>query len=245
MKSNMNINGVGTITDGEYNAVTINGMGKLKGNLKANTIDVSGSSSGDGRLLECEELKVNGHMKYEGIVTTKESLVVNGTMRVTKDLFSSDIKVSGNLKVEGACTFDKAVITGGFNVEGNCEGNNFTCNGALNIQGLLSADNVDIYLYKTANVKEIGGENIRVRTDEKIVKLPIVGKFFSNQLVCETIEGDSIYLENTIAKKVSGNNIIIGRGCTIDEVNYKDTVEVDLGSNVSKKTYTGKLNLLK
>ena len=45
--------------------------------------------------------------------------------------------------------------------------------------------------------------------------------------------------------KVSGNNIIIGRGCTIDEVNYKDTVEVDLGSNVSKKTYTGKLNLLK
>ena len=120
MKSNMNINGVGTITDGEYNAVTINGMGKLKGNLKANTIDVSGSSSGDGSLRNVEELKVNGHMKYEGIVTTKESLVVNGTMRVTKDLFSSDIKVSGNLKVEGACTFDKAVITGGFNVEGNC-----------------------------------------------------------------------------------------------------------------------------
>lgn len=244
MNNNMNINGVGTITDGEYNHVSIAGMGKLKGNLKANIIDISGTCSGDGNL-NSEELKVNGHMKYDGIINIEGSLVVNGNMKVTNDLSVNDIKVSGNLKIEGQCIFNKANIAGALSIDKNCEGNNFTCNGALNIDGLLTADNIDIYLYKTAKVKEIGGENIRVRTDEKMIKLPIVGKFFNNELICDSIDGDSIYLENTIAKKVSGNNIIIGKGCIIDEIDYKGTVEVDVDSKVTKKTYTGKLNLLK
>ena len=113
----------------------------------------------------------------------------------------------------------------------------------INIDGLLSADNINITIYKSANVKEIGGENIDVRSDKKINNIPLVGKFFSNRLIAETIEGDYVYLENTSAKKVSGKTVVIGKNCNIEEVNYEVSLEVNDNSKVNKRNFSGKKEL--
>ncbi|MNR67595.1 hypothetical protein D3C85_1916860 [compost metagenome] len=46
------------------------------------------------------------------------------------------------------------------------------------------------------------------------------------------IEGDDIYLENTRAKVVRGNQVVIGPGCEIDLVEYKVLLEKKKGANV-------------
>lgn len=244
MNNNTSINGLGTITEGEYNHISITGVGKLLGDLKANNIDVIGSCSGNGSL-EVKEILVNGHMSYEGEIVSNNLISVNGNMIVKNNLFAENLKVAGNLKINGNCEFSRVNVSGAFNIKGNCEGNNFHCGGAVNIDGLLNADNIELYLYKEANIKEIGGENIVVKIDSKLNKIPLVGKILNSQLKAETIEGDNIFLEYTTAKKVSGKNIVIGEGCIIEEVIYRENIDVHIDSKVSKKTFNGKLDLLK
>jgi hypothetical protein len=47
------------------------------------------------------------------------------------------------------------------------------------------------------------------------------------ELTVRIIEGDDIYLENTHAKVVRGNNIEIGPGCEIKLVEYKYSFKKD------------------
>ena len=48
-----------------------------------------------------------------------------------------------------------------------------------------------------------------------------------NKLTVDIIEGDDIYLENTHAKVVRGNNITLGPGCEIELVEYKNDFKQD------------------
>ena len=53
-------------------------------------------------------------------------------------------------------------------------------------------------------------------------------------LTADIIEGDLIYLENTNAKIVRGNNVTIGTGCKIELVEYKESFKKDEKSIVDK-----------
>ena len=242
MKSDMNINGTGTINEGEYNKISIAGVGRLKGNVIANSVSISGTCSGEG-ILKCKDIDISGYMRYKGEVHSDGNLNVNGYMKIKENLYFNEATISGSVKACEGITFNNAFISGSISSKKNCEGTNFKCNGMINIDGLLSADNINITIYKSANVKEIGGENIEVRSDKKINNIPLVGKIFSNKLIAETIEGDYVYLENTSAKKVSGKTVIIGKNCNIEEVNYEVSLEVNNNSKVNKRNFSGKKEL--
>ena len=53
-----------------------------------------------------------------------------------------------------------------------------------------------------------------------------------SELVADIIEGDDIYLENTHAKVVRGNNITLGPGCEIAFVEYKNDFKQDKEATV-------------
>ena len=53
--------------------------------------------------------------------------------------------------------------------------------------------------------------------------------------VAEAIEGEDIKLEYTIAKRVTGRRINIGKGCQIELVQYSDSVEVSPKATVRTK----------
>ena len=53
-----------------------------------------------------------------------------------------------------------------------------------------------------------------------------------NELTADVIEGDNVYLENTTARVVRGNNITIGQGCKIEMVEYKEDFKTEGKSEV-------------
>ncbi|WP_297639292.1 hypothetical protein [uncultured Clostridium sp.] len=243
MNNNMNINGTGTITEGDYNNISISGMGKLNGKLTANKINVSGTCGGEGKI-KTNELIVNGHLKYKGNLEVLEKFTVNGHSRICEELIGGEINVAGNLSASKNIEFEEMNISGRLSCSENCEGTKFNCEGEIKIGGLLTGDSIFIRVYRGSNVREIGGENITIKADDKVVSIPLVGKLFNNKITVENIEGDNIFLEDTIAKKVSGKNIVIGKGCKIDEVNYSGKLDIKGDGKVYKENHVGDIKLL-
>ena len=77
----------------------------------------------------------------------------------------------------------------------------------FSVGGLLNAGTVTIRLYGGCDAHDIGGETIDVRLAQPWVFLPFLGE---RNLTADSIEGDTIYLENTRAKVVRGANVTIG-----------------------------------
>ena len=55
---------------------------------------------------------------------------------------------------------------------------------------------------------------------------------------CNLIEGDNIHLENTICDIVRGDNITIGKGCTIGTIEYSNKLIIDKENIVRNKVCT-------
>jgi cytoskeletal protein CcmA (bactofilin family) len=58
----------------------------------------------------------------------------------------------------------------------------------------------------------------------------------NKELTADIIEGDDVYLENTQAKVVRGNNIELGPDCEIELVEYKDSFKQDEKADVGTHT---------
>lgn len=249
MSNNLNINGMGTVPTGNYGQITINGMGKLNGDIRTEGITISGTSKGEGNL-ETADLVVNGQMKYAGQFYAKK-MSVNGMATIDGNADIKSLFVAGRMKFGKNSSFGDVDINGSLVVDGDFEGNRFFNSGKTTIKGLLSADNIEFKLNFASKVKEIGGENIVVKKDNNIITKyendktkALISKFFREvRLEVDVIEGDSIVLEYTTAKKVSGNNIVIGEGCVIDEVNCSGELIVHEKSNVKKRNHIGVLKL--
>jgi cytoskeletal protein CcmA (bactofilin family) len=228
VKQDLKIAGSATASGGSYNNVVISGQGTINGDF------------------DCIDLKISGASNLDGNVNAKSGKVV-GTATVTGDLKSDDFKIGGLLhvrgsvrakamKVEGAAVVGNSMSTetleikGGLKVKNDCNAESFVSKGTFTIGGLLSGDTVTIDLYAPCRAKEIGGGKIVVRKGNiphlvRIVKSILSSLDLENGLVAESIEGDDIYLEETKAKAVRGNNIVIGEGCEIGLVEYKSKFE--------------------
>lgn len=55
-----------------------------------------------------------------------------------------------------------------------------------------------------------------------------------SELRARTIEGDFIDLEYTIADVIRGNIVIVGPGCTIERIEYRDQITVHPEAKVGK-----------
>lgn len=96
---------------------------------------------------------------------------------------------------------------------------------------------LNIDMYWPCNVREMGGTEIKVRKEEKFsflgIKNIIMPHAPNKLLTTDTIEADEIYLENTHAKIVRGNNVKIRPKCKIELVEYKKSFKTDDKSNVT------------
>jgi cytoskeletal protein CcmA (bactofilin family) len=162
-------------------------------------------------------VSVMGEATVEGHLHT-DTLKVMGEMAVTGNVHAARARVMGTCGVEGTWTGQELALLGDLTVRGDCSLDRFHARGVFIIDGLLSADRVSIHLYGSSRVEEIGGEEIEVRRRRQLAKSAA-----GHQLRATVIEGDSVVLENTLAKVVRGKNVIVGRGCVIDVVEYQDT----------------------
>lgn len=219
--NDLRINGIGSSAGGSFDLVQINGKGEIYGDL------------------ECRELQINGLGSFSGNVKA-EVFKVSGKSEVSGNLECGMATIDGKIDIDGKLKARDIENRGMLGVTEEVSSESFHSYGAFKISGLLNADKIQIIMYAPCSAMEIGGEEIDIRVGKASGLRELIGSFFSGwplktSFSTDTIEGDDIYLENTSAKVVRGNNIKIGPGCQIDIVEYKNTFEKGNDSGITVK----------
>lgn len=250
--NNMKIAGSGTIPTGEYNEIKISGSGSITGDVKANIIKISGSGESRCNIISNEMrvsgsfdtrsnmninelLKINGSLDCKGNIKAND-IKINGSLGCSSNISANNMKVNGGSYVKGDVSFDTLEIRGIIDVEGNCEGREFLGYGGAKVKGLLSADKITIITNRDSFIKEIGGEDIVIKKrEDKKLSFIFFNPFSRGRVETDCIEGDNIFVENTICKILRGNNITVGEGCRIGRIEYLGELTVDEKSEVGER----------
>lgn len=182
-------------------ALSIQGTGQASGGIFGH-VSIRGVGTIDGDLT-CDKLDVQGIAKLNGDVTARR-VHIQGKADVAGAIAAQELHIEGQLSTQGDCTTEAFIVTGG------CK-----------VAGLLNAGRVDIHLYSPSQIREVGGEVIRVR-----VKRKWFGIHRLSRLTVDAIEADEVTLEHTNAQVVRGKIIHIGMNCDIDLVEYTDQLHV-------------------
>ena len=234
-RSDVKINGDGSLSGGTYGAVTINGAGTVNGDIDCTDYRVNGAGTHNGRLL-AQSITVNGTGTFNGEVQANE-LNVNGDMSVRDGIGVGKVSIKGNASFGGSIASHEVIVRGFMKTGGDCQSEAFDCEGAFTVAGLLNAGTVDIKLYGPSSAREIGGEKIIVRQPSGggLSSLTQIFTFWAEKrLTADSIEGDDVALELTTAKTVRGRNITIGEGCRVDLVEYSGTYVAAPGATVGE-----------
>ncbi|KHD86799.1 hypothetical protein NG54_01725 [Heyndrickxia ginsengihumi] len=229
-KGHLVINGIGSSNGGSFEDVLVNGVGTINGNIECEHMESSGKGHFKGNIVS-ESIKVNGTASFGGAISG-EKIDIEGSVKIKKNVQVHLLKVSGN------STFGESVRGESINIEGrisiteNCDAEQFHARGPIKIGGELNGESILIEPYGNCSIGEIGGQSISVKQSARLSHW--LKPFFTNTLSVNSIEGDEIELESTIAKMVRGKNIKIGKKCEIDLVEYSDTFEVDNDADVKE-----------
>ncbi|KNF08308.1 hypothetical protein CLPU_8c00730 [Gottschalkia purinilytica] len=241
----LKINGSGSFAGGEFDTVKVNGSGRITSDVKAKFIRINGDVLFSTNV-EAGEFKVYGNCRIDGNLNV-DTFKVYGSSSIEKDIKANEMKIYGDtiiknnlsvnrLSITGSVSCDKSIkgenidIYGELITDEDLEGENVKVLGAIEVNGLLNAEELLIESYGTSKVKDIGATTISIKEnlemDSLFMKLVRLFKRKTGNLIAETIEGDNIYLEKTTAKIVRGNNIVIGKGCNIELVEYRDSLNI-------------------
>lgn len=236
----MKISGSGKIGSGEYDDVRISGSGRSEGLIRCKSLHASGSYHGDA--VECtEEFKVSGSTKLSGSLTAGK-IGISGSFKCEDNItVKQTVSVSGAFCCEGNIKCGELLSSGATKIGGDIETERAVIKGNLYCGGLVNAEILEINIGKGVVVQEvgsIGGSRITVKKYGGTEKKGFIERLFGRKRergilrVRDTIEGDEIYLENTIAKVVIGKKITIGDGCKIERLQYTETVAVSSEAQV-------------
>ena len=215
--------GGGTFSGGTYGDVTFNGSGTMNGDVDALTYRINGAGTSNGRV-KAQGITVNGTASFNGEVQSNE-LAVNGDANIRDGAGIGRLVVKGNLSVGGGVSAHEVELKGFLRIGGDCQAEQFTGEGGFNVAGLLNAGNIDIMVQAPATAREIGGERIVIRQPGGNIAsfTGLLTIWAEKRLTAETIEADTVWLENTTAKVVRGKSVTVGNGCVVDLVEYADS----------------------
>lgn len=210
---NLTVHGNGSFLGGNYDTIKIHGAASFVGNTTSKSISVTGSCTMNGDL-HCEKmLSIHGKYDLNGNVTSN-IMKLNGACEISGDAQMNISKNKGRLEIEKNFSGNQMFNKGDLSVKGNVTFETFISDGRFRIGGLLNAEEITILpTFSTSTVKEIGGEEITIKIQQSII--PFISK---GRVETDLIEGNTIYLENTTAKVVRGQDIEIGPGCVIGTV---------------------------
>jgi cytoskeletal protein CcmA (bactofilin family) len=225
------INGYGSANGGEFDRVVINGKGTVNGQVDCTLLECNGTGSITGDV-KSEKVKISGNGKITGNVLSQK-LIIEGRASILGDAQTTNMIIQGKATINGHVKGEELKVQGSITIGKDCEVEIFKSEGQFSIGGLLSADDIYIEIFGECKANEIGGKTIRVKQKSSIL-LSLIKTIRAVNLVTDLIEGDHIELENTKAKIVRGNNIIIGENCEIDLVEYKETYQLDKNGRVKE-----------
>ncbi len=237
-KRNASISGSGLIAGGEYGSVRISGSGRADGDIKAESMHVSGGAHLQG--VDAGELHVSGSCKIEGNIACGDAHI-SGSCKVDGDADVQKLQTSGSFNVSGELRGSEGRVSGSVTVERGVEFEEMRISGGAHINGLLNAERLFISIGGNSEIGAIGGSDIEIKRGE--IRSGLMSALFGNRrygtVKCALIEGTNVALENTVCEVVRGKNVVIGYGCEIDKVEYTDTLEVSDDAEVREGVKVG------
>lgn len=122
MRSDMRetrIEGIGTLPQGSYETILVEGIGKGRGDLDFDAMYVEGKFQGIGRLegrllsvdgmvtgnkrVKVKELCVNGYLQIQEECIYADRIEVNGILKCPREISADDIEVDGYIETELLC----------------------------------------------------------------------------------------------------------------------------------------------
>jgi len=254
----MKISGAGFLPGGEYEAVNVSGSGRSEGLIRCESFTASGGFYGKSDILCTGQVTCSGSFKNEGKIEAGQ-IRASGGFKNEGDIVAGSIAASGAAHITGNCCVKEQIKTSGaLSCDGALHCGTVHCTGSARIGeditaekasfvggvrcgGLLNAEEIYIGIASgsSGEIRSIGGGHMTVK-DHKAGSRFIAGvsRLFGRKAgiltVAESIEADEIDLENTVAEKVVGRNVRIGKGCKIGVVYYSDTLETDPAAQINK-----------
>jgi len=207
------ITGTGEASGGMFDSIAIMGEAKLYGDI------------------ETARFKCMGQCQITGEVHS-DRFRLQGEVDVGGNLSATKLTTLGQAHVKGHLQGEEIVIRGMLQAGGGCEAETIQITGGIQLGGLLNAEKITIQLYGPSKVREIGGGQVQVRRSRW---KEIAGLFMSretSELTADIIEGDEVYVEYTNAKLVRGNRVILGPGCRIETVQYRESLRKNKSAKV-------------
>ena len=247
MKQDYHCSGSGAITGGEYGEIRVSGDAKITGDVQCDRLHVSGGVKAANDLT-CGEMHVSGSLKVEGRLSAETAKISGGVKAEHGIAVSGKLSLSCILKTEGNAELGEAGISGGATVEGkinakdlrvsgglkcgsDVSAEHFAASGKVEIPGLLNAETIELSASGRSEIGDIGCGSLTVRKERNVF-------FFGDAkpgLTVRSIEGDTIWLENTVAEIVRGKNVTVGKHCKIGRVEYSETLNLVDGGKVEEQ----------
>ncbi|WP_059041736.1 hypothetical protein [Paenibacillus rubinfantis] len=228
----LKINGVGQASGGAYRKIQSEGIATLNGEITCEALSGNGTLKIKG-TLEAGEFSLNGTGSSDGALRGGK-FELDGMFKVSGDVRFSSLHVRGILKAGGSVIGETAKVDGVLKLEGGAEFEEAEVYGHLQVGGMLNAGKLTIDLNGPSHAKEIGGEFILVRQRKSKRLLDYLSPHWASRLTAGVIEGDDLRLEGTKADVVRGNSVVIGPGCEIGLVEYKEHYEVSPQASVGR-----------
>ncbi|RKN84800.1 polymer-forming cytoskeletal protein [Paenibacillus ginsengarvi] len=231
--------GSGGSGGGLFKNVKINGEAQFSGDVDCLAFRCNGTSKVYGSL-KGTSCTVNGTLDITDDFDTGEAKI-NGKMEIEGNLKARSIRSFGETNVRGNVAGEEVGLQGTFHIKGHCEAEKLRIQGIFRIGGLVNAGEVDMAVNSRCEVKEIGGESIRIHRAEGNMLKKLIGAFFlpsdyyEGTLAAGSIEGDHIYAEHTTADVIRGATIVLGPGCRIGRVEYTERFECHPSSAVQEQ----------
>jgi cytoskeletal protein CcmA (bactofilin family) len=239
-QKNLKMSGSAHVSGGNYDEVRVSGSAHIDGDVTCNSMRISGSAHLNG-AIKAGECKISGSAHISGALEA-EHIRISGSCNTEKDLTATEeIAISGGAKVGGGMKAKVIKLSGSVKVGVGIECEEMEASGAFVVNGLINAGKLLAKLAGKSSADEIGGEEIIVKRENSVHSFKMFGvnlaalAGLSSTLTVNAVEGSRVYLENTFAKVVRGENVEIGTGCDIERVEYSGTLMVDDGAKVGDR----------
>ena len=197
------IEGMGSIHGGEYKDIFVDGMGKLKGDIKADKIAVSGMFKSNGEI-SANELICDGLSRVFKNVKVKKA-TVSGVLKIRRAKLEAN-----NIKCDGVITCTREV-----------------CADEIYIDGVCSISKM--YGDKIIINNKLGGlANSKIPTKFLMLTNIYLGRKISmSHSLVDLIECTNLEASGLKAKIVKAQNVTLHNNCIIDRLECTGQVVID------------------
>ncbi|GGH33197.1 hypothetical protein [Paenibacillus segetis] len=236
-RSNLKIVGDSGSNGGFFDKVSIVGDAEINGDVDCRTFKCTGTVKIDGSL-KSDQLKATGDVTTSGSLQGGE-MNLTGNLNISGSLTATKTRLNGDVHIGEGISGDEIGIFGSCTVKNGCQVEYFRLKGALQTEGMINAERVEMRLVGSSHAMEIVGGDIRVEPLPAWKWISMLKPWGTPDLKAELIEGDTVYLEHTVADVVRGGNVTIGPGCRIRRVEYRDHFRYDKQSEIAESQHIG------